>query len=120
MSPKIDHAALDKQLNDQILTGDVLNAFETYYADDVVMQENLDEPRAGKETNRKYEQQFVESVAEWNHAELLGSAVNGDQSYSEWAYEFTFKNGQRMKIAQVAARRWRDGKVVQERFYHKG
>jgi len=46
-----DLAALDKALNDQILTGDVLGAFEKYYADDVVMQENLDEARSGKGSN---------------------------------------------------------------------
>ena len=33
-------AELDRALNDAILNGTALEAFETYYADDVVMQEN--------------------------------------------------------------------------------
>jgi hypothetical protein len=119
MSPKVNHATLDQQLNQQIQKGDVLTAFETFYADDVVMQENLDEPRAGKAANRNFEKQFVESVAEWHQMDLLSSAVNGDVSFSEWAYELTFKNGTRIKAAQAAVRRWKDGKVAHERFYHK-
>ena len=115
-----DHAALDKALNDQILTGDVLGAFEKFYADDVVMQENLDEGRDGKEANRLYERQFADSVAEWQKRELIASAINGDISFSEWEYEFSFKNGPRVAIGQVAVRRWKDGKVAHERFYHKG
>jgi hypothetical protein len=30
----------------------------------------------------------------------------------------TFKGGQRMKLEQVAVRRWKDGKIVKERFYY--
>jgi ketosteroid isomerase-like protein len=119
MSPKIDHATLDRQLNEQIKKGDIMNAFETYYADDVVMQENLDEPRSGKANNRAFEKQFMDSVAEWHRMELLSSAVNGNIAFSEWAYEVTFKNGTRINSAQVAVRRWKDGKISHERFYHK-
>lgn len=114
-----DLAAVDKALNDQILTGDVMGAFEKYYADDVVMQENLDEARSGKESNRAYEKQFVDSVEEWHRMELVSSAVGGDVSFSEWCYELSFKNGPRVSMTQVAVRRWKDGKVVHERFYHK-
>ena len=36
-------AVLDKALNDAILSGKALEAFDQYYADDVVMQENSEE-----------------------------------------------------------------------------
>jgi hypothetical protein len=44
---------------------------------------------------------------------------NGDTSFSEWEYNIEFEGMGAMKIAQVAVRRWKDGKVVRERFYHK-
>jgi ketosteroid isomerase-like protein len=110
--------ALDDQLNRQIISGDALQAFEAFYADDVVMQENSDEPRIGKEANRKAEQDFFSSLEQFHEARVLGSAVNGDISYSEWEYDFTFKGGKRMKLGQVAARRWQNGKIVHERFYY--
>ena len=116
-----DTAALDQTLNDMVLSGKALEAFEKYYADDVVMQENSDEPRVGKEANRKAEEAFFESLAEFHEGKVLASAVNGDTSFSEWFMDVTFKNGYRMKMAQVAVRKWKDGKVIHERFfYNKG
>ena len=44
--------------------------------------------------------------------------VEGDRSFSEWIFDVTFKDGTRMRNEQVAARRWKDGKVVHERFYY--
>jgi ketosteroid isomerase-like protein len=115
-----DTAALDRELNQAVLAGNILNAFETYYADDVVMQENDLPPFTGKAVNRKREEDFVNSVQEFHEARLLGEAVNGDTSYSEWEYDLTFKNGTRTKLQQVASRRWKNGQVSHERFYYKG
>src|ERR1041385_3350705 len=109
---------LDRALNQAILSGDILNAFEKFYAEDVVMQENDLPPFTGKDVNRKREQEFVDSVKEFHGAKLLGEAINGDTSYSEWEYDVTFKNGTRTKLQQVASRRWKNGKGSHERFYY--
>jgi len=109
---------LDQALNDAILTGKALEAFEQYYADDVVMQENSDEPRVGKDANRKAEIEFFSSLAEFHEGKLLSSAVNGDVTFGEWFMDVTFKNGFRLKLAQAAVRRWKDGKIASERFYY--
>ncbi len=104
-----------------ILGGKAIEAFDKFYADDVVMQENNDEPRAGKELNRKYEVEFFSSLASWNDGRIEGAAVNGDLSFSQWYMDVTFKNGFNMKATQIAVRKWKDGKVVHERFfYNKG
>jgi len=113
--------ALDQELNQMILTGKALEGFEKFYSDDVVMQENSEEPRAGKALNRKFEEEFFASIAEWHNGQLVSSAVNGDTTFSEWFMELTFKNGFRYKSSQVAVRKWNDGKIVSERFfYNKG
>ena len=109
---------LDKQLNDDVLSGKAMEAFEKYYADDVVMQENSDEPRRGKDANRKVEEEFFASVEKWNGGSVLSSAVNGDVSFSEWEYDITFKGGTRVKMNQVAVRRWKNGQIASERFYY--
>ena len=111
---------LDQELNQKILAGDILNAFEKFYAEDVVMQENLDAPKVGKEVNREAEKQFLASVEGFHGVTLMGSAVNGDVSFSEWEMDLTFKGAPRMKMTQVAVRRWTDGLVSHERFYYKG
>ena len=65
---------LDQALNQQILGGDIMGAFEKYYAEDVVMQENSAEPFVGKAFNRERELQFVNSIAEFHGAAVLASA----------------------------------------------
>jgi len=115
-----DVSKLDHELNQAVLAGDILGAFDKYYADDVVMQENDAEPVKGKAANRKREEEFVGSVEQFHAAKLLGEAVNGDVSYSEWFYDVTFKGAGRVKMEQVASRRWKNGKVSHERFYYKG
>src|SRR5580700_8054528 len=97
--------AQDKALNEAVLSGKALEAFEQYYADDVVMQENSDEPRVGKAVNRKAEEDFFSSLAEFHEGKVVATAVNGDVTFGEWFMDVTFKNGHRMKLAQVAVRR---------------
>lgn len=111
-------AELDRELNATVLEGRILDAFERFYADDVVMQENAAAPVAGKAANRERERQFVESIEQFHHAALLGAAAEGDRSYSEWLMDVTFKGGIRVKLEQVAVRQWRNGQVTHERFYY--
>lgn len=117
-STTTDIAARDRDLNRLIVEGRALDGFERYYADDVVMQENSETPTVGKDANRQREIDFFDSVAEFHGAEVLASAVGDDVSFSEWIFEVTFKNGNRVKLEQTAVRRWKDGRIVHERFYY--
>jgi ketosteroid isomerase-like protein len=112
-------AELETKLNDAILAGKAMEAFEELYDDDVVMQENMEPEFRGKDFNRKREQEFFASVEAWHSGRVLGSAVNGDLSFSEWEMEISIKGVGRVQLAQVAVRRWKNGKIVHERFYHK-
>lgn len=110
---------LDTRLNDAILSGKALEAFDELYADDVVMQENTDPPYVGKPYNRQREIEFFASVEQFHDGRVLASATSGDVSFSEWEMDVTLKGVGRIKMNQVAVRRWKTGKVIHERFYHK-
>ncbi len=109
---------LDNDLNSMILGGQALAAFEKYYADDVVMQENSEAPRVGKDINRKYEEEFFGSIKEFHGAELRTSAVGDGVSFSEWTFDVTFQDGNRVQIEQAVRRTWSGEKIAEERFYH--
>ncbi len=113
-----DIAVLDNDLNQKILTGAAMEGFEKYYADDVVMQENSEPPFEGKELNRKRENEFFATVGEFHGAKLEGTAINGDTTFGQWWTDITFKNGYRHTGTQVAVRKWKDGKIVHERFFY--
>ena len=46
-------------LNDLVIQGKAMEAFEKYYHEDVVMQENDNAPTVGKDANRKREEEFL-------------------------------------------------------------
>ncbi len=115
---QLDIRTLDKELNTMILSGQLLEGFEKFYAENCTLQENSEEPRVGKDTNREFEKAFIDSIEEFHGAELLASAVSGDVSFSEWAWDVTFEGASRVLMAQVSVRRWKDGLVAAERFYY--
>ena len=111
-------AQLNAELDQMVLTGKAIEAFDKFYAEDVVMQENSDAPFVGKALNRQRELDFFASIAEFHGATVESSASGDDISFSEWTLDVTFKNGTRYKLAQVAVRRWKNGQIVNERFYY--
>ncbi len=109
-------------LNQEILNGNILGAFEQFYAEHCVMQENDQQPREGKDANREYEKGFVDAVEQWHNAQVL--SVNTDEeagtSAVEWLFDFSLKGGPRVQRKQVAVQRWEGDKIVQENFYFSG
>ena len=114
-----DIKALDDELNALVLQGRALEAFEKFYAEDVVMMEN-DQVFIGKDVNRTREQEFFGSIAELHDAGLGHTAVGDGVSFCEQWFEATFKDGRRLRLEEVSVRTWKGGRVVKERFYYKG
>lgn len=103
---------------DGILGGKILETFDAYYADDVVMSENQKDERVGKATNRAYEVKFLESVQEFHGATVGRTIIDGDHAAVEWAFDITLKGSNRVVMEQVAVQTWKDGKIMREDFYH--
>ena len=109
---------LDQQLNSMIIKGKSVDAFHKFYAEDVVAQENDEPERAGRDAWMRGRQEMEKKIKKFN-ARVLAHAANGDTSFSEWEFDIELEGMGAMKITQVAVRRWKNGKVVRERFYHK-
>ena len=113
-----DIATLDQELNQMVLDGQAMEAFEKFYSEDVIMQENSNAPVVGKDANRQREIEFFASIEDFHGAGVIGAGTSGDRAYSEWWMDVTFKGAGRVKMEQVAARVWKDGLVTSERFYY--
>ena len=109
---------LDHQLNTMIVQGKSMDALRQFYAEDVVAQENDEPERIGRDAWLRARHEMEKSMKKF-HARVLASAANGETSFSEWEYKIDLEGMGALTIAQVAVRRWKDGKVVRERFYHK-
>src|SRR5512143_3312852 len=84
-------ATLDAELNQTVLGGRILDAFDRFYADDIVMQENNTPATVGKAANREREIKLVDSIEQFHTAAILNTAVHGNVSFSEWVMDVTFK-----------------------------
>ncbi len=110
--------ALDADLNQAILEGRGLEAFEQFYAEDVIMQENDAEPTVGKSANRIREQEFFDAITEFRGAEVLSTGSGDGVTFSHWHYDFTHRDWGVRDYRQVAVRTWKNGQVVREVFQY--
>ncbi|MGF1577500.1 MAG: nuclear transport factor 2 family protein, partial [Cyanophyceae cyanobacterium] len=65
-----DLRTIFEDIKTQLSAGKVMDIFEQYYADDVVMQENENPPTVGKDANRLREIDFFSKVTEFRGMEL--------------------------------------------------
>ncbi|MEN7341734.1 MAG: nuclear transport factor 2 family protein [Pseudomonadota bacterium] len=108
----------DAAINAAILNGTALDAFDQYYADDVVMQENDQPATAGKALNRQREEDFFGAITEFRGATLIETGAGDNVTFSRWLYDYTHAEWGERRYHQVVVRTWRDGLVVAERFYY--
>ena len=102
----------------QIEDWKLLEAFEEFYADDVVMQENQQPPTVGKAANREREKGFVSWVARVHESRVTEVLVDGDDVVIHWNAEYTTTDGQRVRADQLALQKWRGDRIVRERFVY--
>ena len=84
-----------KQLYNQVGQGQLLEAFEANYAENVV-------------------------VEAFHGMEIKAMSEDTDKGkvFVEVAMDITFKGGNRVNMEQVAVQQWENGQIVHERFYY--
>ena len=105
-------------LNNLVLTGRALEAFDKYYHPEVVMQENHQQPTVGKDANREREIAFFNDITEFRGAEVLGTAVGENISYVTWKFDYSHKEWGVRDYTQVSVQTWKDGLIVKEQFFY--
>ena len=114
-------SAIEENVRDilgMIQAGQLLEGLRKYYSEDVVMQENSNTPTEGLQANIERETEFLANVKTWNGITIKGIAVNDGVAFVECVLDLVNVNDQRVVMEQVAVQRWKDGKVVSERFYY--
>jgi ketosteroid isomerase-like protein len=105
-------------LNSLVLEGKALEAFDRYYHENVVMQENNNEPTVGKATNRKREELFFSNIVEFRGAQPLQVTVGDNTTMVLWKYDYTHKERGVRDYTQVSVQTWDDGKIIREQFFY--
>jgi hypothetical protein len=118
LATALDLKAAFEDIKQLVLQGNAMQAFEKYYGEDVVMQENENPPTVGKAANRQREEEFFAKVVEFRGAEVKNVAFGENVIISEWFLDYTHQDWGKRTYDQVSVQEWKDGKVVRERFYY--
>ena len=108
-------------LYSMINNGQLLEAFDKFYAEEVIMQEMGENPRVGKALNREFEVNFLNSIEAVHGAgvhNITSDENKGVVMVENWM-DLTFKGGHRVKMEQVCVQEWKDEQIINERFYHR-
>jgi len=105
-------------LNDMVLQGKAMEAFEKYYHQDVIMQENESDPVVGKDANRDREIEFFGNITEFRGAQPLKVTIGENVTMVEWMYDYTHREWGVKNYTQVSVQEWKDGLIINEKFYY--
>jgi ketosteroid isomerase-like protein len=114
-------ADLPQRLNDlfgYVRQGQIVEAVQEFYDKDAAMQENANPPTVGQAANIDREKQFLSGVKEWKGFTVTASAVGNDVTFYECTMDFIATNGQAVHMEQVSVAKWKNGKIIHERFYY--
>lgn len=102
--------------------GKTLEAIERFYAEDVVVFENHERARAGREACVAFEREALARLAQPATLRARAHALEPQSgvAFIEWTVRFVGEDERPMRLDEVAVQRWGRGHIVEERFYYEG
>lgn len=99
--------------------GKFIEAMTDYLADDVRLYEGNNPPKEGKDFCLAEEHKLLDTVTAFHGYKVLsGPAVKGDTTFYEAVMEFDTNDGASHKFEQVVRTQWKNGQIINERYYH--
>ena len=108
--------SLDAELNEMTRKGQILEALERFYAEDCTFQEGNGDSRTGRQAQHDHLSAFFNTLKSFNGATLHGQGIGDGVSLTEWTFDMVGPDGP-IVWNEILVRRWRDGKVISERYY---
>lgn len=101
---------------------DILDAVDTYYAEDITIVEGNGDTFQGRDTQKGRIGEWMASVEEFHGGGITAIAAHETGPgtgvvFVESSSDVTFKGAGRTQMEEVAVQQWTDGKVTHERFY---
>ena len=107
-----------QELLTHIRQGKVVEAMNEFYDQDTVMHENANRSTKGLAANIEREKQFMSGVKEWKGFNVTALGVGDNVTFYEATADFITTNGQAVHLEEVSVAKWKNGKIVHERFYY--
>lgn len=103
-------------------TVQTVEAIERFYAEDVVIFENRQIARTGRDACVKYEQQSLARQPKPPKITCRGRGVDlvRGKTFVQWEIRFVSEQGRLMLLEEVAVQKWSGDHIVEERFFYEG
>jgi hypothetical protein len=92
--------------------------YERFYDENVVVQENLQAPRVGREISIARQQRMNANVKEVHDFKIGAVLVDGDRSMIEMHLELTTVDGYRIRLEEVGMQTWKNDRIIHERYFY--
>lgn len=99
--------------------GQVMEAFEKYYHENVLIVEATGETRKGKDAQRKAINDWMSAVEEMHGGETEWVTSNEEEAVTmvQSSTDVTM-NGERSAMSEVAVQQWKGDQIIREEFFY--
>lgn len=101
-----------------VVSGKHDTAIEQFYAKDASIQENLGEPRRGRDALVAGERAMLARHKSVKTTCVPPVFVSGDEVVIHWIFEFVRPDDSVMRIEELVHQKWRGENIAEERFYY--
>ncbi|MEM9570559.1 MAG: hypothetical protein AAF996_03775 [Pseudomonadota bacterium] len=105
-------------LLDMLAEGQFVQGMERYFDANVTIQEVGQSPKSGRDRNIAVEKELLAGVSEFIQYTAHSKGAGGDKTFYEATMEFKTTEGQHVVQNQAVVTTWKNGKIVDERYYH--
>ncbi|MEO6626267.1 MAG: nuclear transport factor 2 family protein [Burkholderiaceae bacterium] len=95
-----------------------VEAIEEFYTASASMQENMGEPRRGRDVLMAREAKVMARAATLRSTCVRPAFVNGDHVVVRWVFEFDWLDGTSSRMEELAWQRWEGDRIAQETFFY--
>lgn len=101
-----------------VVSGDHVGAISDFYTAEASMQENLGEPRRGREALMAHEAKALARLERMHTHPPRAVLVDGDRVVVHWMFDAIAKGGTARRLEELAIQRWEGDRIAEERFFY--
>jgi ketosteroid isomerase-like protein len=97
---------------------DYVAAIMHFYHEDASMQENMGEPRRGRDRLVAHEMDVLARFGNMPVRKVERFAINGDLVFINWIFEIRQPDGSFRPMDEIAVQEWDGDRIRREQFYY--
>lgn len=108
-----------QSMDNMISNGDILKAVNTFFATDAITSDYANSTTNSKNKMIEKMETFLGSISKVNAITHHKSIIDGNNSASEFTFDFNMKDGSKIYWHEIINREWNnEGEVVKEEYFN--